>query len=667
MKKAIILFGVLVLLIAFAFPVSPAYGVGGASEFDGYIVKLKEEAPDSVRLFSFDESNIISEDHGLFLAEGKDELDKLIRSGLVEYYEPNYKVSLMGEVNDPYYSQQWNLLDIGAGVAWDSGFFGAGVRVAIIDSGINAGHEDFAGSTIAQGANVIDDSNNVIDQNGHGTFVSGVIAAQRNNGKGIAGITDLVELIPIKCFVGQDTDIKYVIKAVYKAVDDFNCDVINLSLGLRDDLQSFRESLEYANSKGVIIVSSVGNDGEEKKFYPAAYDSVTGVGAVGKNGDICSFSQFNDTVFVTAPGEALYSLGTSKSDSYVTGSGTSFATPHVTALAIIAKGYDKSLNSDSFKQLLIDSADDRGIPGYDVFFGNGYIEMDRFVECLTGRPVLTFDGRNATASVMAGSSVTVDMSTWFTGEGLTYSLYADTAKGETQISGSKLTFTPAAADTEKTVRIIISAEMDGEASTEKAVLYVAVDGEYTSTSADKFTDVVGHWGKNYIAFGVDMGLLTGTSDKIFEPDGTANRAMLTTILARLSGENFTRTDSSFSDVAAGDWFAGAVYWAANKGLVTGYGNGKFGPYDNITREQLALFMYRYARTYGIDSGSYDSKCLYGYKDFENTASWAKDAMSWAVSNSLISGRSPTALAPQGTATRAEIAGVLQRFYLSFIN
>jgi len=170
----------------------------------------------------------------------------------------------------------------------------------------------------------------------------------------------------------------------------------------------------------------------------------------------------------------------------------------------------------------------------------------------------------------------------------------------------------------------------------------------------------------YIAFGVDMGLLMGISDKSFEPEGTANRAMVTTILARLSGEAFTRTDNNFSDVAVGDWFAGAVYWAENKGLVAGYGNGSFGPYDNITREQLALFMYRYARTYDLDSGSFDSKCLYGYKDFENTAAWAKDAMSWAVSHSLISGRSSTALVPQGTATRAEIAGVLQRFYLSFL-
>ena len=666
MKKRIVLFGVLVLLFALVFPVSPAFGAGSVPEADSYIVKLKEAAPDFVRLFSFEEANVISENHGLFLAENKEQLDELIASGLVEYYEPNCKATLMGEVNDPYFSQQWNLLDTGVDKAWDFGFFGSGVKVAIIDSGINAGHEDFTGSVIAQGANVLDDTNDVKDENGHGTFVSGVIAAQRNNGKGIAGMTDSVELIPIKCFAGKDTEINYVIKAVYKAVDEYNCDVINLSLGIREDMASFREAIEYANSKGVIIVSSVGNGGEDKKFYPAAYDAVIGVGAVGKNGDICSFSQFNDTVFVAAPGEAMYSLGISKPDAYMTGSGTSFATPHVTAMAIIAKEFDKSLNSDSFKQLLIDSADDRGIPGYDVFFGNGYIEVDRFVECLTGRPVLTFEGRNATVSTVVGSSVTVDMSTWFTGEGLTHSLYTDTAKGEVLISGSSLTFTPAAADMEKTVRIIISAEMNGEASTEKAVLYVAVDGEFSSTSADKFTDVTDHWGKNYIAFGVDMGLIMGVTEKIFEPDGTANRAMLTTVLARLSGENYTSIDNKFIDVSAGDWFAGAVYWAANKGLVAGYGNGSFGPHDNITREQLALFMYRYAMIYGLDSGSYDSRCLYGYKDFDNTASWARDAMGWAVSHSLISGRSSTALAPQGTATRAEIAGVLQRFYLSFL-
>ena len=667
MKKAIVFFLVLALLSTFMVPMSLAQNTVDESEFSSYIVKLKEDTGTSARLFSFNGLDTINPEHGLYVSAGGEELKNLISADMVEYVEPNYSASLMGTVDDPYFHQQWNLMDIGIDDAWDFGLFGEGVRVAVIDSGINASHNDFAGTKILAGINVLTNSSDVTDIDGHGTFVSGIIAAQRNNGIGIAGITDAVEIVPIKCFHrNSTTDISYVIDAVYKAVDTYNCDVINLSLGLDMDVKAFREAISYAISKGVIVVSSVGNEGNSTMFYPAAYEDVIGVGSVGKNGEVTDFSQYNSSVFVTAPGEGLYSLGYANNDSVMIGSGTSFSTPHVSSMAIMAKSYDRSLSAKEFKQLLIDSSEDRGSAGYDTHFGHGYVEADKFLERMIYTPIITAAGRSANAKATVGSTVTVDMSGWFTGEGIEYFVYSDTADGNISFSGNSLRFLPTSIDAEKSIRIVVYAVSNGIVSSENAVLTVSVSGTATSVSANKFSDMSGHWAERYVGFGVDMGLLSGVTDNTFLPNSSVNRAMFTTTLARLSGEDFSEADSRFLDVSAGDWFAGAICWAVDAGIASGYGNGRFGPLDNITREQLAVLMYSYARSYTLSTGSYDSKDIYGFTDFNSTSLWAKDAMNWAVSNSLISGRTATTLDPSGTATRAEMAGVLLRFYNSFL-
>lgn len=655
------------LLSVFVTPVSLAQASDNTEEYDGYIVKLSEPDADSVRLMSTTDMDVISEEHSLYRSDGGAELFSLVESGLVEYAEPNYKVYLLGTVDDPYYPQQWNLIDIGIDDAWDYGINGEGVRVAIIDSGINARHEDFEGSNILNGVNVIDSNNDVADQSGHGTFVSGVIAATRDNGKGIAGITDGVEIVPIKCFEdSDDTNISYVVSALYAAVDQYSCDVINLSLGMQQSVRSFKDAIDYASSSGAILISSVGNYGTSTLFYPAAYDNVIGVGSAGKNGELCDFSQYNSSVFVTAPGESIYSLSHTSNNKYMVGAGTSFSTPHVSSLAIMAKCYNTSIGVEEFKKLLIDSSADRGPQGYDVYFGHGYIEADLFVKELTKVLRLTAAGTNPKASVALNSVSEIDMSDWFFGNGISYSLYATTAYGKIDITGSKLTFSPSAADAEKSIRIIVGAELDNEVSPEKAVLTVSVTDPNSSTAAaDKFSDMKGHWAKKHVAFGVSRELLSGLPGNVFEPDSVMNRAMFTTLLARLSGEEYTETENSFSDVSQEDWYAGAVTWASQKGIVSGYDNGKFGALDSVTREQLAVFLYRYAVKYNLTDGKYDSNALYGFTDFVSVSTWAKEAVGWAVANGLVSGRTTTTIAPGGTATRAETAGILERFYRTF--
>ena len=154
-------------------------------------------------------------------------------------------------------------------------------------------------------------------------------------------------------------------------------------------------------------------------------------------------------------------------------------------------------------------------------------------------------------------------------------------------------------------------------------------------------------------------LLNGTSTDTFTPDGVLTRGMAVTVLYRLSDSPTVADKQVFTDVANGQWYANAVNWAADSDIVAGVGDNKFAPQLNITREQLATILYRYAKMMKYDeTGSVD---LSKYTDAASVSSWAAEAVQWAVANGLISGTSETTLSPNTTATRAQFAAIMQRF------
>ena len=135
--------------------------------------------------------------------------------------------------------------------------------------------------------------------------------------------------------------------------------------------------------------------------------------------------------------------------------------------------------------------------------------------------------------------------------------------------------------------------------------------------------------------------------------------MLVTVLYRLAGSPDADAAHGFADLTRGAWYVDAVAWAAENGIVDGVGSAQFAPNAHITREQLALILYRYAQHCGLDVSAAED--LSGYADAQSVSPWAQAAMRWAVSAGLISGRSASALAPQSGATRAEIAQLLRSF------
>lgn len=193
---------------------------------------------------------------------------------------------------------------------------------------------------------------------------------------------------------------------------------------------------------------------------------------------------------------------------------------------------------------------------------------------------------------------------------------------------------------------------------------VLISSAVTSFSGLPFRDVAaGSWYADAVTYVYDKGWMTGTAADTFSPATTLSRGMAVTILHRLAGSP-QGGSLPFPDVSSDAYYGQAVAWAVSEDIVTGYDDGRFGPQDPVTREQLAALLYRYAEYMGYPtSGGAD---LSAYQDFDQIGPYARTAMGWAVKTGLLTGRTQTTLAPAHTATRAETAVLLERFAQSFI-
>ena len=184
---------------------------------------------------------------------------------------------------------------------------------------------------------------------------------------------------------------------------------------------------------------------------------------------------------------------------------------------------------------------------------------------------------------------------------------------------------------------------------------IVTEPEEPETPALPFTDVAeGDWYYDAVAYCWENGIMDGTSGTAFAPNLLLNRAMMAQVLYNLA-DGTASTVAGFPDVAASAWYADAVNWAAANGYVTGYDNGSYGPEDSLTREQLAVILYRYAGS-PEPAGTLD-----GFADAASASAYAVDALRWAVGEGLLTGKDGGRLDPTGTASRAELAQILARF------
>jgi type VII secretion-associated serine protease mycosin len=275
---------------------------------------------------------------------------------------------------DPYRSQQWDLGKISAGDAW-SRSTGAGVTVAVLDTGVDASHPDLAGKVLT-GYDVLTGKSEVsTDPVGHGTHVAGTIAAVTGNGVGVASIAPDAKILPIRVLGADGKGYMSATATGIVYAADHGANVINMSLGGPTQAAAVTNAIAYARSKGVVVVAAAGNsraDGSPTS-WPGADPGVIGVAATDSADQVAGYSNAGSYVDVAAPGSSIASTYPVALGGYAFMSGTSMASPHVAALAALIDAYRPGLSPDQVEKAIESTAVDLGPSGRDNDYGYGRI------------------------------------------------------------------------------------------------------------------------------------------------------------------------------------------------------------------------------------------------------------------------------------------------------
>ena len=300
-------------------------------------------------------------------------MEKLRESPMVKSVEPNSLVYAAAIPNDPYYAwyqQPW-LQAMNLPAAWDISTGSQSIVIAVVDTGLRYGHEDFDNFTIIDGHDFVGDDPYPFDDciepydpiiASHGTHVAGTIGAYTNNRTGVAGVDWAVRLMPVRVLGAKGYgSISNVADGITWAVNN-GAHIINLSLGTFEYSSTLHTAVRNAYNSGVILVAASGNDGINTLYYPAAYDEVIAVGAAGNwinPLEVASFSNGGPGLDLIAPGVGVWSTNynsVTKGLDYQPADGTSMACPHVAGVIGLMLAHNLSLRPDEVKTILRDTA-----------------------------------------------------------------------------------------------------------------------------------------------------------------------------------------------------------------------------------------------------------------------------------------------------------------------
>lgn len=301
--------------------------------------------------------------------------------------------------NDQFWGGQWGPQAIGVGTAWETGTSSNGAActasapclgshgrvVAVIDTGIDFTHPDVAPNYCYDGPNFFSPLGRPWDDHGHGTAVAGAAAAKINNFYDVAGVSDSC-LVAIKVLGadgrGNQTDLA---SAIRWAADN-GVDVVNMSLGGGSGSPLVEMAIDYASSKGVLLVAAAGNDGCSSVDYPAAFPKVIAVGSLATSTLRSDFSDCGPEIDLAAPGEGIYTTG--RWCCTIVANGTSIASPLVAGVAALIWDRRPTMTPGQVRCALADTADDLGPAGRDNEFGDGRVDADGAIAWMATRPIL---------------------------------------------------------------------------------------------------------------------------------------------------------------------------------------------------------------------------------------------------------------------------------------
>ncbi|MGC9021104.1 MAG: S8 family peptidase [Candidatus Methanodesulfokora sp.] len=379
------------------------------------VVGFEDESSlaDLLKIPGVEKLKIIHEIKAAVLAVPEEAIDKIRGMKGIRYVEMDHIARAL-EFSE-YQDVLWNVKMINASKVWDSYYpvvgwssLGNGVKVAVLDTGIDYTHPELIGKvawcayTVGTKTYTGTKLSNCADRNGHGTHVSGIIASTINN-VGNAGVAPNVTLYAVKVLnnagYGTYSDIAEGIILAVKGPDGTvgtadDAKILSMSLGGSSDSSVLHDAVIWAYNNNAIIVAAAGNEGDgdpttDNVAYPARYSEVIAVAAVDSNYNVPSWSSDGPEVDVAAPGVNIYS--TYKNSGYATLSGTSMATPHVSATIALIQAmrmaYGKQpLTFNQAYEAITKTAVDVGSPGFDVFSGYGLIDAYSAVQYALGQP-----------------------------------------------------------------------------------------------------------------------------------------------------------------------------------------------------------------------------------------------------------------------------------------
>lgn len=474
----------------------------------------------------------------------------------VKTIEVDPVVSTSGQIVD------WGFTRVGAAKTHALGFTGKGVKVGILDSGINPKHPDLK---IAGGISFIGSPTDYRDTNGHGTHVAGIVAA-RHNDFGVIGVAPDAELYAIKVIGksgwGNHSD---VIKGIEWAVTN-KLDIINLSITTTQNSTLMEAALNNAYKQGLLIVAASGNSLKPfiepvEVLYPARYPSVIAVGSINKNNGRAKHSYYGDALEFVAPGEEI--LSTYLSDSinapYAMSNGTSMAAPFVAGIAALYKEAYPHLDNKTIRTLMQTNVIDLGAPGKDRQFGYGLIQAPKVVKEIIFPDLV--------------------LNSWH--EEPILALY-----NEGILSGyPDGKFYPHKEITRAEAITMISRTLN-------------IEGIQQPTS---FNDVPSkHYASGYIARASEQGIIAGYPNGNFGPNNPIIRADTAVIIAEAFHLKKVETPP-FHDVEKAKYYAEPIHILKGLNIATGFPDGTYQPTKRMTRAEFAVLLSKALEAYEVTS------------------------------------------------------------------
>ncbi|WP_404455663.1 S8 family serine peptidase [Virgibacillus necropolis] len=468
----------------------------------------------------------------------------------VRWVENDYVVTTESEVVD------WGYKETITTGTKKLGLTGKGIKVGIIDTGINGKHPDL---NVVGGESFVEEEPNFQDLNGHGTHVAGIIAA-KNNMIGTVGVAPNVNIYAIKALnqygKGRQTDI---IAGIEWAVEH-DLDIVNLSLTSPHSTIALKLAIESADDAGLLIVAASGNDetglGQVGKdiMYPARYPDVIGVGSIGRDLKKSSFSYGGSSLSYTAPGENIYStyvlLGSGEND-YNNLSGTSMAAPYVAGVFALYKQAYPYMNTNQIKAKVSENVIDLGREGKDPDYGYGLVQS----------PALYFS--DTKPDVWYSDSV------------------QSLAKKEYVSGYQDGTFRPANSITREEAVTMIGTILNLN-GTQRDSIYSDVKKEY--------------FGSGFIVSATNEQIITGYPDDTFRPKSFISRGDVAVMVQKAFDIPLSE-EQAFDDVKKGKYYFNEVNALFNSNILSGYPDNRFKPEQNISRAEFSVILSKTLKEY----------------------------------------------------------------------